>query len=215
MHGAHACPDVLGQRTFCLRVANVALAWQDLRVSRPCMPALALRKLHYHRCSCSNVSKRAAAPLQSRLQHAMPAVHTQCTARCRGDYYTPVDDHAIPTGAIDPVKGTPFDFTTPYVIGERINAVPGGQRTPLWMPRSPLACWSATPWIASSRLQAALDATPPHSADPPRRATAHSTPQSSAVDAGPAPGGYDHNWFLFGLGPDIKERVMGFMAADV
>lgn len=73
----------------------------------------------------------------------MPAVHTQCTARCRGDYYTPVDDHAIPTGAIDPVKGTPFDFTTPHVSDERINAVPGGQHNPpvdASLPSGVLAC---------------------------------------------------------------------------
>jgi aldose 1-epimerase len=35
--------------------------------------------------------------------------------------YTPVDDTLIPTGAIDPVAGTPFDFTTPHAIGERIR----------------------------------------------------------------------------------------------
>jgi aldose 1-epimerase len=39
-----------------------------------------------------------------------------------GDSYTPIDDTEIPTGKIDPVKGTPFDFTTPTVIGKRINA---------------------------------------------------------------------------------------------
>jgi aldose 1-epimerase len=35
--------------------------------------------------------------------------------------YTPVDDTLIPTGTIDPVAGTPFDFTTPHAIGERIR----------------------------------------------------------------------------------------------
>jgi aldose 1-epimerase len=35
--------------------------------------------------------------------------------------YTPVDATLIPTGAIDPVAGTPFDFTTPHAIGERIR----------------------------------------------------------------------------------------------
>jgi aldose 1-epimerase len=35
--------------------------------------------------------------------------------------YTPVDPTLIPTGAIDPVAGTPFDFTTPHAIGERIR----------------------------------------------------------------------------------------------
>ncbi len=37
------------------------------------------------------------------------------------DRYTPTDDTLIPTGEIVPVKGTPLDFTTPHVIGERID----------------------------------------------------------------------------------------------
>ena len=36
--------------------------------------------------------------------------------------YTPVDSTLIPTGQIAPVKGTPFDFTSPKTIGERIDA---------------------------------------------------------------------------------------------
>lgn len=36
------------------------------------------------------------------------------------EYYTPVDESLIPTGEIAPVAGTPFDFTTPHKIGERI-----------------------------------------------------------------------------------------------
>jgi len=42
------------------------------------------------------------------------------------DRYTPVDSTLIPTGQLAPVKGTPFDFTTPHQIGERIAHVPGG-----------------------------------------------------------------------------------------
>jgi aldose 1-epimerase len=38
------------------------------------------------------------------------------------DKFTPVDSTLIPTGELRPVKGTPFDFTTPHKIGERINA---------------------------------------------------------------------------------------------
>jgi len=37
------------------------------------------------------------------------------------DKYTPVDSTLIPTGKIDSVKSTPFDFTTPMAIGARIN----------------------------------------------------------------------------------------------
>jgi aldose 1-epimerase len=41
------------------------------------------------------------------------------------DQYTPVDDALIPTGELKSVKGTPFDFTTPHAIGERIKEVGG------------------------------------------------------------------------------------------
>jgi aldose 1-epimerase len=37
------------------------------------------------------------------------------------DSYIPVDAGLIPTGKIEPVKGTPFDFTKPETIGKRIN----------------------------------------------------------------------------------------------
>lgn len=37
------------------------------------------------------------------------------------DAYTPVDSTLIPTGAIDPVAGTPMDFTDSTPIGERIR----------------------------------------------------------------------------------------------
>jgi aldose 1-epimerase len=38
------------------------------------------------------------------------------------DGYTPVDSTLIPTGAVDSVAGTPFDFRTPTAIGARIGA---------------------------------------------------------------------------------------------
>ena len=38
------------------------------------------------------------------------------------DKFLSVDTNAIPTGELRPVKGTPFDFTTPHKIGERIEA---------------------------------------------------------------------------------------------
>ncbi|HZR91633.1 MAG TPA: aldose epimerase family protein [Gaiellaceae bacterium] len=37
------------------------------------------------------------------------------------DQYTPITSALIPTGAIDPVAGTPLDFTKPTPIGERIR----------------------------------------------------------------------------------------------
>jgi aldose 1-epimerase len=41
------------------------------------------------------------------------------------DNYTPVDDSLIPTGKIEPVKGTPLDFTKAAKIGARIADVKG------------------------------------------------------------------------------------------
>jgi aldose 1-epimerase len=35
--------------------------------------------------------------------------------------FVPVDKTLIPTGKLQDVKGTPFDFTTPHVVGDRIN----------------------------------------------------------------------------------------------
>jgi len=37
------------------------------------------------------------------------------------DRFTPVDAGLIPTGELRPVKGTPFDFSTPTAIGARID----------------------------------------------------------------------------------------------
>jgi aldose 1-epimerase len=39
------------------------------------------------------------------------------------DKYTPTDDTLIPTGKIEPVKGTPFDFSTPTPIGKQIKDI--------------------------------------------------------------------------------------------
>ncbi|MDO6435802.1 aldose epimerase family protein [Cyclobacterium sp. 1_MG-2023] len=38
------------------------------------------------------------------------------------DNFTPVDDNLIPLGEIRSVKGTPFDFSEPHLVGERIDA---------------------------------------------------------------------------------------------
>ncbi|MBD8387950.1 aldose epimerase family protein [Dysgonomonas sp. BGC7] len=39
----------------------------------------------------------------------------------QASHYLPTDDTAIPYGKPEPVKGTPFDFTTSHTIGERID----------------------------------------------------------------------------------------------
>jgi aldose 1-epimerase len=41
------------------------------------------------------------------------------------DLYTPTDATLIPTGELKPVKGTPYDFTTPHTIGSRIGQIKG------------------------------------------------------------------------------------------
>jgi aldose 1-epimerase len=38
-------------------------------------------------------------------------------------HYTPTNDTLIPTGKIEPVAGTPFDFTAPMPIGKRIKEI--------------------------------------------------------------------------------------------
>lgn len=46
------------------------------------------------------------------------------TLQVASTMYTPVDDDLLPTGEIRDVEGTPFDFTVPRRIGERIDDVP-------------------------------------------------------------------------------------------
>lgn len=38
------------------------------------------------------------------------------------DAYVPIDASGIPLGEVEPVHGTPFDFTTPHALGARIDA---------------------------------------------------------------------------------------------
>ena len=62
-----------------------------------------------------NLAGRDAGP-EAMLAHRL---------RLFASRYTPVDETLIPTGELAAVEGTPFDFTTPRAIGERI-----GQRCP-------------------------------------------------------------------------------------
>lgn len=43
------------------------------------------------------------------------------TLQINASHYTPVDSTLIPTGKIESVTGTPFDFTKPTAIGARVN----------------------------------------------------------------------------------------------
>jgi aldose 1-epimerase len=45
----------------------------------------------------------------------------QHSLRIKADRYTPVDSTLIPTGQLEDVSGTPFDFRRGFVIGARIN----------------------------------------------------------------------------------------------
>jgi aldose 1-epimerase len=47
-------------------------------------------------------------------------------AMIAADRFTPTDGHLLPTGEIQPVKGTPYDFTQPATIGSRIRQTGGG-----------------------------------------------------------------------------------------
>ncbi|MFC5532707.1 aldose epimerase family protein [Rhodocytophaga aerolata] len=59
----------------------------------------------------------AAGQAKNNLDHVM---------FIQADKYTVVDETMIPTGELRPVKGTPFDFTTPQPIGARIEQTGGG-----------------------------------------------------------------------------------------
>lgn len=47
---------------------------------------------------------------------------TNHTLQMNASNYTPVDETLIPIGKIEPVAGTPLDFTSPTTIGARINS---------------------------------------------------------------------------------------------
>ncbi|MSR54365.1 MAG: galactose mutarotase [Gemmataceae bacterium] len=54
--------------------------------------------------------------------HASGTIHDHVVT-IHADKYTPGDETLIPTGKIEPVKGTPFDFTEPTAIGKRIKEI--------------------------------------------------------------------------------------------
>ncbi|PNY15478.1 aldose 1-epimerase-like protein [Trifolium pratense] len=47
------------------------------------------------------------------------------TVQIFGSSITPVDDKLIPTGKLQSVKDTPYDFLTPKPVGSRIHDLPG------------------------------------------------------------------------------------------
>lgn len=103
-----------------------------------------------------------------------------------------VDDVAIPTGDVASVRHTPFDFTSPHTVGDRIDDVPGaacwklvsvgGDRClAVRCQRASAAC-SRTPAVVRNRLLASW-----------KHRLLDSPLHPATCGAGPAPGGYDHN----------------------
>jgi len=66
---------------------------------------------------------------------SLPATGHELTLHA--PYFLPTDDKLIPTGEIRSVTDTPMDFTTPHLIGERIEA----DYPPLRMARGYDHCW--------------------------------------------------------------------------
>ncbi|MDO5571284.1 MAG: aldose epimerase family protein [Bacteroidales bacterium] len=55
------------------------------------------------------------------IKNPSPSVENNIVT-INADFYTPIDEVSIPTGEIRYVEGTPMDFRTPHVVGERINS---------------------------------------------------------------------------------------------
>ncbi|KAK9845425.1 hypothetical protein WJX81_006137 [Elliptochloris bilobata] len=89
-----------------------------------------------------------------------------------GSSYTPIDDDGNTLGAVVPVAGTPLDFTTPALLGERLASAP---RPPSWPAGydSNLALFGLTNMTARSGVH---------------DCNAHPTPQSAARLWSPASG---------------------------
>ncbi len=54
------------------------------------------------------------------IKNPTPSVESNIVM-INADFFIPTDDTSIPTGEILKVEGTPMDFRTPHVVGERIN----------------------------------------------------------------------------------------------
>ena len=57
----------------------------------------------------------------SGIQKGTPSVERYLLTM-NADHYIPIDDTSIPFGPVAAVEGTPFDFRTEHVVGERIDA---------------------------------------------------------------------------------------------
>jgi len=59
--------------------------------------------------------------------HASGSVMGSHSLRLAAERYTPVSEDLIPTGRLEAVAGTPFDFSQPTLLGARAAEVPGGR----------------------------------------------------------------------------------------
>lgn len=65
-----------------------------------------------------NISQHSYFNLGGAASNTLATDHT---LQILADHYTPVDETLIPTGAVTPVQGTPFDFRQPKRIGRDIG----------------------------------------------------------------------------------------------
>lgn len=66
-----------------------------------------------------NMTSHGFFSLQGLGNPTPTAMDTIC--EINADFFIPIDENCIPTGEILKVADTPFDFRTPYVVGQRID----------------------------------------------------------------------------------------------